>query len=294
MYILNMKNTRILTREYLLDKSTQSAFFESFLYPDAGVVTPHSHEFFEIGITTLGIARHQAENHETTLTEGSVYFIPMGIPHAISHADIWQIHNIYLLPNTFSNELAFKRVDYSSLQYFISKYSNQTQILEFQLRKSTYKTICALLDACTIPDLTSPELLTEYRQNCLINILILICEDFQHLFGKQQLSFDKHLPKITALIHENLEAPVSQLLQILSDALQLHPHHLNRIVKKNLGISISQYIIACKIEKSIRLLSTDTSITEIAHSLGFYDHSHFHKYFTRYTGISPQEYRHRL
>ena len=291
MYILNMKKPSILTSEDIFSQNLQHVFSESFLYKDTENISLHSHEFLEIGITISGSARHHAENHQTTLTKGSVYLIPAGIAHEITSINHWHVNNIYLLPNSFSNELSIKKANYNQLQYFISKYGHQSQILEFQLRESNLLTVEELLRASSVADILSQELKEDYVKNCLINILILICEDFLHLFGDDLLYFDKHLPRITAMIHENLELPVSQVSQIISETLSLHPQHINRIVKKNLAISISQYILTCKIEKSIQLLSTDLSITEIAHSLGFYDHSHFYKYFTRHTGISPLEYQ---
>jgi transcriptional regulator GlxA family with amidase domain len=41
----------------------------------------------------------------------------------------------------------------------------------------------------------------------------------------------------------------------------------------------------------VKLKSTDLTIQEIAYSLNFPDISFFGKYFKRYTGMSPKQYR---
>lgn len=294
MYILNMITPSILTKEHIFHQNLQHVLSDHFLYEKSESIPLHSHEFMEIGITTSGSAQHHWENHRTTLSKGSVYLIPAGIAHEITDTEHWHVYNIYLLPNSFSNELSMGKSNYDELQYFISKYSHQSQILEFQLYESSYHAVQALFDAVTVPLQVSDQLKYDYIKNALINILILLCENFRSIYGHDVLSFDKHLPEITALIHENSELPVSEIRELISDVLKLNPQHINRIVKRNLSVSLSQYIMACKIENSITLLSTGLSITEIAQYLGFYDHSHFYKYFIRYTGISPLEYQKHL
>lgn len=278
----------------MFPQNRQHLFSEYFLYEEEQTIPLHSHEFFEIGITISGSACHHAENHQTTLKKGSIYLIPVGVAHEISHTKHWQVHNLYLLPNSFSNELSIEKTDYMQLQYFLSKYSHQQNVLAFQLNETTFHSVAALFTAASTISLTSSELRNDYIRNCLINILILICEDFRQIYGKQSLSFNRHLPEITSLIQAHPELPLTELREFISKSLSLNPQHINRIMKKNLSISISQYILSCKIEHSIRLLSTNLSITEIAQALGFYDHSHFYKYFHRYTGVSPQEYQKHL
>lgn len=63
------------------------------------------------------------------------------------------------------------------------------------------------------------------------------------------------------------------------------------MICENIHTPVSQLILETKLEKSCQLLEENSSITETALSLGFYDHSHYTRYFTRYFGISPSEYR---
>ncbi|CCZ36343.1 putative uncharacterized protein [Firmicutes bacterium CAG:646] len=93
------------------------------------------------------------------------------------------------------------------------------------------------------------------------------------------------------MICENIHTPVSQIIQKISQTLHLNPQYLNRLVKSAFHTTFSQLILETKLEKSCQLLEENSSITETALSLGFYDHSHYTRYFTRYFGISPSEYQ---
>lgn len=77
-----------------------------------------------------------------------------------------------------------------------------------------------------------------------------------------------------------------------ANLLHISPQHLsstvNKITNKTATEIIAQFVItdACS-----KLKSSDMSIQQIAYSLNFSDISFFGKYFKRYTGFSPRQYR---
>ena len=77
-----------------------------------------------------------------------------------------------------------------------------------------------------------------------------------------------------------------------ADKMHLSPQHLSTTVKKvtnkTLTDLISSFIIR---DAQAKLRSTEMTIQEIAYSLNFSDISFFGKYFKRYTGMSPKQYR---
>jgi AraC-like DNA-binding protein len=55
-----------------------------------------------------------------------------------------------------------------------------------------------------------------------------------------------------------------------------------------------QLLAQTRLNAAIRLLSTtDASITEVAHTCGYADHSAFSRQFRASVGITPTEYRNR-
>ena len=98
----------------------------------------------------------------------------------------------------------------------------------------------------------------------------------------------------------------------LSEAVQhLHNHYARPLTTRQLaamvGISASQfarrfqklfnatlrqYLLRIRVRAACRLLTqSDKSITEIAVEVGFYDHAHFSRTFSKLMGIAPLAYR---
>lgn len=78
----------------------------------------------------------------------------------------------------------------------------------------------------------------------------------------------------------------------LADYTELSPSYLSRLFKKELGISISDYICQKKIEKAENLLKySDYSLVEIANYLAFSSQSHFIQTFKKAVGLTPKKYR---
>lgn len=72
----------------------------------------------------------------------------------------------------------------------------------------------------------------------------------------------------------------------------LSPSYLSRLFKKELGVSISDYITEKKIEKAQNLLKySDYSLIEIANYLAFSSQSHFIQTFKAAVGLTPKKYR---
>lgn len=81
-------------------------------------------------------------------------------------------------------------------------------------------------------------------------------------------------------------------IEELAEYTQLSASYLSRLFKKELGISVSDYIREKKIEKSQNLLKyCDYSLIEIANYLSFSSQSHFIQAFKQFVGMTPKKYR---
>lgn len=78
----------------------------------------------------------------------------------------------------------------------------------------------------------------------------------------------------------------------LADYVQLSPSHLSRLFKKEIGMTISDYIREKKIEQAQHLLKySDYSLIDIANHLSFSSQSHFIQTFRQLVGMTPKKYR---
>ncbi|MCC8101513.1 MAG: AraC family transcriptional regulator [Clostridiales bacterium] len=78
----------------------------------------------------------------------------------------------------------------------------------------------------------------------------------------------------------------------VANAVHLHPDYLSRIFKRATGSSLSDYLLALRMEEAKKyLLQTDLPIGEVALKVGFQDISYFTRRFKSFFGVSPREYR---
>lgn len=91
-------------------------------------------------------------------------------------------------------------------------------------------------------------------------------------------------------IHEYLDQEIR--LIDLARLVDLSEYYLCRSFKQAMGISLHQYIVQQRLERTKRLLlNRDLSITNIAQLCGFSSHSHLSSQFKRYFGVSPKLWR---
>ncbi len=102
------------------------------------------------------------------------------------------------------------------------------------------------------------------------------------------------LPKPIVLCMDYIYSNINQRVTVdqLAQHTDLSPSYISRLFKKELNISVSQYICEMKIEKAQHLLRySDYSLIEIANYLAFSSQSHFIQAFKKLTGVTPKKYR---
>lgn len=77
----------------------------------------------------------------------------------------------------------------------------------------------------------------------------------------------------------------------LAKNLGRHPVYLHQMFRQAVGLPPHAYLIQIRIDRAKRLLAQGLPISTVARDVGFYDQSHFGKYFRRYTGVTPARYR---
>lgn len=78
----------------------------------------------------------------------------------------------------------------------------------------------------------------------------------------------------------------------IADEVHLNAQYLMRLFKKEMGVSILEYITDERIKLAKELLiRTDYPINQVADSVGYANYSYFTKIFRRSVGMSPKQYR---
>ena len=148
----------------------------------------------------------------------------------------------------------------------------------------------------------SPESFSEFLSNLLKSV------PAQIVFNKKL--FEKEVHKIYTAYHNSLNA-VQNIFEVSRDKLINSPEseksierYANEIyvskfyyirkIKKVSGLPPHKLIVQSRIRKSQRLLQNGSNIVDTALLTGFYDQSHFNRYFNKIVGVPPLEYLHSL
>lgn len=96
--------------------------------------------------------------------------------------------------------------------------------------------------------------------------------------------------KAKAMLDKSCDRPVE--LRRISAQLGVSMNHLERLFRKHIGLTPTQYITGVRVGKALEQLEkSDGKILEIAYTSGFNSLSYFYKCFKQQTGYTPEEYR---
>jgi YesN/AraC family two-component response regulator len=74
----------------------------------------------------------------------------------------------------------------------------------------------------------------------------------------------------------------------LSKVLKINKYHLLHIFKKEIGLSLHQYILQTRIKKAKERAMDQSDSLDLGLSCGFYDQSHFIRCFKKHVGVTPK------
>lgn len=244
---------------------------------------PHVHEQYAFGIMECGAEALQSErNKGCIVSKGGVIALNPNETHAGKSAcrEGWTFRMIYVNPSTVG-EIAEEIRDGCTKMPLFEKCSINDPIL--------YQRFCENHRRMLNPATNMTE-----RQECLIEIVSLFLKH-QSPFAQALEGYDETLngkdPRISdAIEHINEHYQNTLCLDDMAEKVGLSKFTLIRKFKRVLNMTPGEYLINIRIKKGRELLLKGENIAAIAHDLGFYDQSHFHRNFLRITGTSPGEF----
>ena len=144
--------------------------------------------------------------------------------------------------------------------------------------------LSGLLGGC-IEDSMKNDRVAKERASALLKLALLEFIDSDNLVRSPICK------KIIKYIEENF-ADSMLTNESIAEHFNYHPYYINRVVKRELLMSLRSYIIDYRLNAAKELLvSTDFNISEIAFKVGFASSSYFVKIFRERVGSTPKEYR---
>ena len=107
--------------------------------------------------------------------------------------------------------------------------------------------------------------------------------------GLLQKGQENRLSPVLRYIHEKCTEPMT--VERLASAFSFSPSHLAHNFKKQLGISIYQYILLRRLQIGRAAMLEGVPVREAYQKCGFGDYAGFYRAFLKEYGMSPQQYK---
>ena len=116
--------------------------------------------------------------------------------------------------------------------------------------------------------------------------------EFTKRMAHQPQEKAKSKPVVLCLnyIHKNYHSPIS--LNDIAEHVGLNASYLSSLFKKEMGITVFQYITNTRLDASMNMLKfSDYSYSAISSYCGYSSQSHFTYCLRTHTGLTPKQYR---
>ena len=170
--------------------------------------------------------------------------------------------------------------------------------------KNNVLTLITLVSRAAIMGGLSPELAYSlndfYAERCedsrsisaVMTLSSQLIEDYVTRVHERKISngISREILESTTYISLHLSEPLN--IPQLAAAAGYSDYYFSQKFKKEMGISVSEYIAKARIDLAKNLLKgTHQSLADIQESIGISSRSRFYELFKKYTGLSPAEYR---
>lgn len=231
----------------------------------------HSHHFYHIIFVTSGILEVTLKDEHYAIHKNQAVILPPYVPHALSSQKGYSQIGVDI----------YHTKDDSGLCALL----NQTFPTGFAIVNMYMLPTLFEETAKSVRDLTKLNLLK--LQNSAEALALSFIE--QASVTSNQNFRDKFLDMIA---HDE---GLTLSLPEMCDYLSISKSHLERLVRDEFECSAMEYYNKLKIMKACFLLqNTDFTMRAISEKLGFYDESHFTRFFKKYNGLTPSGYRNSL
>jgi AraC-like DNA-binding protein/mannose-6-phosphate isomerase-like protein (cupin superfamily) len=248
---------------------------------------PHRHSYYEIFFFYKGGGRHTIDFKEYEIESNSLHFISPGQVHTITRAK--GCHGYVI---TFPEELYAIHGQQQFLQHvtLYHNYTDSTMISCTPAEMEKFKKLIAQIEEEYVTDgIMREELVRSY-----LNIILI---HSTRIFRRNEKGSSIPSTGSTYIVQRFRQLLDENFLKVqavneYAGMLSITPSHLNDTVKKVTGSTVSSHIHERVILEAKRLLfNTKNSVKEVAFTLGFDDPTYFGRFFRKFTGMTPGEFR---
>ena len=260
--------------------------FGAYLQKHKDLYFPHKHTFYHLVLFTKGGGKHSIDFKTFDVTPYQIYFMIPGQVHSWNFegdVDGYVIH--FTLP--FFQSFLLKNEYLEQFPFF----SGLIDDAVIQVQPSLQQEIINLFEGIITESENPARMGMDMIRTSLLQIFIRLNRTNADNKEQQLPAYNYTLLKtFQKLIEKNFAT--LKLPKDYAELLYITPNHLNAICNDLLGISAGEVIRNRILLEAKRLLiNLDLSVAEIGYRLNFNDNSYFTKFFKKYAGSAPEEFR---
>lgn len=297
---------------------SEKAFCYRYSFSAEEYTQPHTHDYIELSYVVQGEFRQQILGQEITFYQGDFCLLDQNCVHS----DILQNNGSIILfigisHALFDEIMQEKMTDpkiTSFLRSAVLKQKSLHQYLHFIPRNLSAKDNAPHPPVSSVENIPFvPDAIPDDMANCLRELLMelgtndsaaryickgLLIRIFHILSSGYEVSLAREnrqtinyrlFTEITDYIKENYS---TICIQDLVNRFHFQEDYYNRLIKNKTGLSYSKYVQYIRLEKACDLLlSSSTSIDEIAAAVGYHNKGFFYKIFYERFHVTPNEIR---
>lgn len=246
---------------------------------------PHRHNYFEIFLFEKGGGHHLIDFNSTEILDKTIHFVS---PE--------QVHHVKRALNSKGYIILFNR------EFFYLNAQNKTKLYDFpffhvngasdNLTLNTNDHDFSYLLGFVKQMFNEYSGAKNFHQEVIqsyLNIFVFSCKRFYE-DSYDAFKSDSQYNDFRVLLENNFKA--NHEVIFYADKLNITSKKLTQIIKANSGKTAIELIHQRLILEAKQLLKhSESPVKEICFSLNFNDPSYFNKFFKKFTGLTPKEYR---
>lgn len=233
----------------------------------------HFHNEVSIGVVEQGCCKTEICGRAYELTEKTILIIPPTLAHKCSPYNYkkWNFRMLYINKEWFQTALNSKNCE-----------------MKFSYLKINDKIFMSIIRLFADVENNGVDIENESK---LLNYISLLTGSDNKSYKKEEISSlnSEKINEIKKYLDKNYLHNI--MLDDLAGLADTSKYYLIRQFQECYGLSPHKYITNLRINHAKKLLRNNNSFADIALESGFYDQSHFTKYFKEYTGVTPMKYK---
>lgn len=259
--------------------------FREYLAKRGFLFTPHRHTFYHLVYFTKGSGKHYIDFVSFPVVPGQIYFMNPGQVH---HWEFAEEVDGYII--NFSDQFFRMLLDPEYLsQFFFFSGNCEEQVVQLSVaaQQEVGRLFTGILAELAAMDTRAIDM----TRMLLVQLFITVSRDAGPEKGNPVAKPGMQLIRQFRKLVEHHFAE-KRLPKEYAALLHVTPNYLNAICKEVLGMPAGEVIRERVLLEAKRLLvNAGLNINEIAYQLNFEDNSYFSRFFKKYNGITPEEFR---